>query len=225
MIKNLDIKSLLKKFWLPIILYMFVLLGALVVRNLPERDSPWRGVVSYELSPNGYYLAEIWFGNHGATGGSTRIVITRQSNRRNSGTTVYHGGWGEFYDMELNWITDDELHVYFRDEIMVFVSENGQWEPITLYDGVLEENEVTDYEVDEFFQLSNNRLERSSTDFFQTTDDIQLGIARRTNSDEFGDYFNLNSFDSYIKLDTDCQVHGTNAISTLECEREKTCVA
>jgi len=67
------------------------------------------------------------------------------------------------------------------------------WQPILVRD---------ETEFNELFQLADTRLERLPTGFFQVTDNIQLGIALRTEGDEFEDYFNLSSFASYIKKDS-----------------------
>ena len=76
-------------------------------------------VVTSVASPNDKYLAEIVSIDQGALGGDTVVNITRQHRDINfligklkkDPKRIYHGRWGEFYDMVLRWETDNILYI------------------------------------------------------------------------------------------------------------------
>ena len=76
-------------------------------------------LVKSELSPNSKYLAEVIAMDSGALGGDTVVNVTRQNRDINlffgelkkDPKRIYHGRWGEFYDMTLRWETDEVLYI------------------------------------------------------------------------------------------------------------------
>ena len=76
-------------------------------------------VVRSVASPNDKYIAEIISIDQGALGGDTVVNITRQHRDINfligklkkDPKRIYHGRWGEFYDMILRWETDKILYI------------------------------------------------------------------------------------------------------------------
>ena len=81
------------------------------------------------------------------------------------------------------WLIESQSSWEEREEAQQLIELD--WQPVLEIEGI--------------FHASDSRLERLPTGFFQVTDDIQLGIALHTGGDEFGDYFDLSSFTSYIK--------------------------
>ena len=76
-------------------------------------------VVTSALSPNAKYLAEVISMDSGALGGDTVVNVTRQNydinlfigELKKDSKRIYHGKWGEFYDMTLRWETDEILFI------------------------------------------------------------------------------------------------------------------
>ena len=90
---------------LPIGFFGFI---ALIFGNFGQNT-----VVQSVESPNGIYYAEVIDSDQGALGGDTLVdvyenkgidtlifKISKEPQR------IYHGDWGEFYDMELYWKDD-----------------------------------------------------------------------------------------------------------------------
>jgi len=71
------------------------------------------------MSPNAVYLAEIISIDSGATGGETVVNVTRQNRDINliigelkkAPKEIYYGRWSEFYEMTIEWATDDMLYI------------------------------------------------------------------------------------------------------------------
>ena len=76
-------------------------------------------VVKSEFSPDAKYLAEVIDMDSGALGGDTVVNVTRQNRDINffigelkkDPKRIYHGRWGESFDMILRWETDEILYI------------------------------------------------------------------------------------------------------------------
>ena len=81
-------------------------------------------VLDSKMSPNATYLAEVIDADAGATGGATRVEVTRQNSdinlligtlKKNS-KAIYIGRWGE--SLVLHWETDEVLCINGREHVI-----------------------------------------------------------------------------------------------------------
>ena len=97
-----------------VLILFFMLFIAFLFSDFGENK-----VVASVVSPNDKYVAEIVSIDQGALGGDTVVNITRQHRDINfligklkkDPKRIYHGRWGEFYDMVLRWETDNILNI------------------------------------------------------------------------------------------------------------------
>jgi hypothetical protein len=76
-------------------------------------------VIKSEMSPNSIYLAEVIDNDQGALGGATLVNITQQNRDINlligklkkNPKQIYYGRWGESFEMNLRWETDEILYI------------------------------------------------------------------------------------------------------------------
>ena len=76
-------------------------------------------VVKSVVSPNDKFIAEVISIDQGALGGDTVVNVTRKhcdinffiGKLKKDPKRIYHGRWGEFYDMTLRWETDALLYI------------------------------------------------------------------------------------------------------------------
>ena len=92
-------------------------------------------IITTEISPNSFYLAEVTSHNHGATGGSTQVNITAQTNSTTMNANrqqVYLGAWGEFDEMTLEWQSNSILAVHHTSWVspLLFTLIDGYWQEI-----------------------------------------------------------------------------------------------
>lgn len=95
----------------PTLLLLFL---AILVSDFSHNE-----VVRSASSPSDVYVAKVILNSQGALGGGTLVRVTCQNSKVNlfvgilqrPPDRIYSGRWGEFYNMQLYWETDEILHV------------------------------------------------------------------------------------------------------------------
>lgn len=113
------------------------------------------------------------------------------------------GHWTRQSHALLRWQVNPEarrgLTAFWESDIHWDRVQSIDWEVIGCFSigGEIELAQLE--ETNALLQPLGSRLERLPSGYFQVTDAIQLGIARRTDGNAFEGYFNLDSFNFYHK--------------------------